>query len=141
MALDGSEPANRALDYALDLAEKYSATILLLSVFHPVYPFIGIEPNFVLPSAPDLLEAQKAYHGKVLSEALQKANELKPNLNVSTKLGEGRPAEIIIETAQEGKIDLIVMGSRGLEGITQMFLGSVSDRVADRAICPVLIIN
>jgi len=139
--VDGSEHSVHALDYALDVAEKYSANILLLSVFHAVYSFIGVQPNFAPPSALDILEAQKSYHEKVLTEALQRAKELKPELEVSTRLVEGRPAEIIIETAREGNFDLIVIGSRGLGGISQLLLGSVSDRVADSAPCPVLIIK
>ncbi|MFQ6064459.1 MAG: universal stress protein [Candidatus Bathyarchaeia archaeon] len=62
-------------------------------------------------------------------------------MNVSTKLVEGRPSERIVEVAKEGKFDVIVMGSRGLGGIKGFFLGSVSDRVADEAACPVLIVK
>lgn len=54
---------------------------------------------------------------------------------------EGRPSERIVEVAKEGKFDVIVMGSRGLGGIKGFFLGSVSDRVADEAACPVLIVK
>ena len=67
--------------------------------------------------------------------------ETKPNLKVSTKILEGRPADKIVETAKDDKTDLIVMGSRGIGGIREFFLGSVSDRVADEATCPVLIVK
>jgi nucleotide-binding universal stress UspA family protein len=77
----------------------------------------------------------------VLSKALKKVKKEKPDLKVSTKLLEGRPSNRIIETAKEGGFDLIVMGSRGLGCIKQFFLGSVSDRVADEAPCPVLIVK
>jgi len=62
-------------------------------------------------------------------------------LKVSTKLVEGRPSDKIIETAEKGNFDIIIMGSRGLGGIKEFFLGSVSDRVADEAACPVLIVK
>ena len=48
---------------------------------------------------------------------------------------------ITIAEAFDAHVDLIVMGSRGLGGVTQLFLGSVSDRVADEAPCPVLIVK
>ena len=140
VALDGSESANQALDLALDVAEKYTADILLLSIFHSY--LCRVRPSYLTPEEiQPCLEKQKAYHEKVLSEALKKVNRLKPNLNVSTKLKEGRPTDKIIETAKEGNFDLIVMGSRGIGGITQLLLGSVSDRVADHAPCAVLIVK
>jgi len=56
-------------------------------------------------------------------------------------LEEGRPSDKIIETARTGNFDIIVMGSGGLGSIKEFFLGSVSDRVADEAPCPVLIVR
>lgn len=147
VALDGSEHANRALNFALDLAEKYSAKIVLLSVVQPAivplahYPTTGMHAR-IPPVAMDTYSKElKASHKKVLSEALKKAKEIKLALKVSTKLVEGRASDKIIETAKEGNFDIIVMGSRGLGDIKKFFLGSVSDRVADEAACPVLIVK
>lgn len=145
VALDGSEPADKALDYALDLAAKYSANLVLLGVVprvivpmvHPTIEVSTIPPVSVVTYSEEL----KAQHEKVLSEALKKAKKIKPNLKVSTKLVEGRPADKIVETAKKGNFDIIVMGSRGLGGIKEFLLGSVSDRVADEGTCPVLIVK
>jgi len=146
VALDGSKPADKALDFALDLGEKYSANIVLLSVVPLVivpldtYPNAGVPP--IPPVAMDTYSKElRVSHEKVLSEALKKAKKIKPNLKVSTKLVEGRPSDKIIETAKEGNFDIIVVGSRGLGGIKKLFLGSVSDRVANEAACPVLIVK
>ena len=144
VAIDGSEHANRALTYALDLAEKYSASITLLSVVHhTVYIPANDDPmNFVTPQViQDCMEAETMQKEEILSQALEKIKKGKPTLTITTKLKEGRPADMIIETAKEENVDIIVMGSRGLGGIKQLFLGSVSDRVADEAPCPVLIIK
>lgn len=129
--IDGSEYAYKALDWALDLADKYSANIELLCVI-PTTAFA-----LVGPSEKELQERAE----EILKEALNKTKKIKPNLKISTKILVGRPAEKIVEVAKEGGFDLIVMGARGLGGIKEFFLGSVSDRVADEAQCPVVIIK
>jgi nucleotide-binding universal stress UspA family protein len=141
VAIDGSEHADKALDFALDLAEKYSATITLVNVFQvPMVGYLG-EP-FAYPALlAEFTNEVKRMHEQILSKALKKAKELKPNLKISTVLEEGRPSDKIVETAKEGNFDLIVMGHRGLGRVKEFFLGSVSDRVADEAHCPVLIVK
>ena len=146
VALDGSEPADKALDFALDLATHYSANIVLLNVVPPVtvpiVPFSATGMQSIRLEAMGTYSKElKAHHKRVLSEALKKAKKAKPNLKISTKLVEGRPSDKIVETARKGRFNLIVMGSRGLGGIKEFFLGSVSDRVADEATCPVLIVK
>jgi nucleotide-binding universal stress UspA family protein len=141
VAIDGSEHADKALGFALDLAEKYSATITLVNVFQvPMFGYLG-EP-FAYPALlAEFTNEVKRMHEQILSKALKKAKELKPNLKISTVLEEGRPSDKIVETAKEGNFDLIVMGHRGLGRVKEFFLGSVSDRVADEAHCPVLIVK
>ena len=143
VALDGSEHADHALNYALDLAKKYSASLELLTVLHCEYISFDIDSmDFIEPQAlGEYLDAQKAYCEKVLSQALEKVKKSEPCLKVSTKVKEGRPADEIVEAAKEGRFDLIVMGGRGIGGIKKFLLGSVSDRVADHAECPVLIVK
>ena len=77
----------------------------------------------------------------LLSKALDKTRNFQETLNVSKELVEGRPAEKIVETANKGMFDLIVIGNRGLGGIKKLLLGSASDRVADKAQCSVLIVK
>ena len=141
MAIDGSEHADKALEFTLDLAEKYSATVTIINVFQvPMPGYLG--ESFAYPIAlADFTKEVKAVHEKILSKALKRAKELKSNLKISTMLKEGRPADEIVETAKEGNFDLIVMGHRGLGKVKEFFLGSVSDRVADEAHCPVLIVK
>lgn len=137
VALDGSQKSDKALDFALDLAEKYSAEILLYSAIPPISSIISA----VYPSSDKYYAVSKARHEQVLEDALKKAKKLQPNLNILTKLAEGRPADKIIETAKLEKSDLIIVGDRGLGGIKEFILGSVSHRVADTATCPVLIVK
>jgi len=148
VALDGSEAADNALHSAVDLAEKYSANLLLVSVVHYVpvplctYPHLtsGVRgiPSFIAESYYNEL---KTNHEKILKEAFEKSKKLQPTLKVTTQLVEGRPSDMIIEIAKIKQVDLIVVGHQGLGGIKGFFLGSVSNRVGDEAECPVLIVK
>jgi nucleotide-binding universal stress UspA family protein len=53
----------------------------------------------------------------------------------------GRPADAIIETAQEKNADLIVLGSHGRTGVERLLMGSVAERVIVLASCPVLVVK
>lgn len=143
VALDGSEHAQHALTYALNIAVKYNAQVHLLSVFHPLaFPFSPYPPtSTTVQLMQQALDAQRQHQYNILSQALADARQEYPQITLSKSLKEGRPAEIIVQSAVEDQVDLIVMGSRGLGGVKQLFLGSVSDRVADEAPCPILIVK
>jgi len=145
VAFDGSEPSRMALDHAVHLAAKYSSEIIIISVVPrvtlPVFPDEGFE-------TPPLIEAQEDYQEKIrniymksLEEAENGVKEAFPELNVSSKLLEGRPSSTIVDEAENNNVDLIVIGSRGLGGITGWILGSTSRRVVDSCTKPVLVIK
>ena len=122
MALDGSKLADRALDFALDLAGKYSAEVVLISVFDaPSVSLVAPGIVFAPTSTVKYLEELRAFHEKVLSEALKKVKKLEAGVKVSKKLVQGRAAEKIVETAEEGGFDLIVIGSRCLGELRDLF--------------------
>jgi nucleotide-binding universal stress UspA family protein len=146
VALDGSLHAKNALTFALDLAEKYTATVEVLTVFHNTHLPIVVNPvNSVNAFSNDIMldcmKAQKTQQEELLSHTVTQVHREHPQLQVTATLKEGRPAEQIIKFAKEGNHDVIIMGNRGLGGIKQLLLGSVSDRVADGAPCPVLIVK
>ena len=138
VAVDGSTAAAKALNYALNLAEKCGAEVHIVGVVQTI--------DSIIPSSPHTFYASLIYDMEksmqtILSEALKMAKENKPNLKISTRLLKGRPANEIVHMAKEESFDIIVVGSRGLSGAEEIFLGSVSDRVADKATCPVLIVK
>ena len=142
VAIDGSNLAYKSLDYALDLAKKYSAEIMVLTVVQmPSNSVLEQGAAFTPISSQSYREKMENYHKEILSEAAKNAKKSSPKIQFTTKLVEGRPADKIVETAKLESFDLIVIGSRGLGGIKEFFLGSVSDRVADEAPCPVLIVK
>lgn len=137
VAIDGSSQANRALDFALDLAQKYSSKVMLLAVVPPVFlplPSLNVMKSQAVEDASAELER---CFSTVVSTAEEKAKKIN-SLHVFTVLKHGNPDEIIIETAESGKFDIVVMGSRGYRGYA---LGSVSSRVAEKATCPILIVK
>jgi nucleotide-binding universal stress UspA family protein len=79
-------------------------------------------------------EAEK--NAKVVKEAA-----LKEGVAVKAFVLSGRPADAIIETAQEKNADLIVLGSHGRTGVERLLMGSVAERVIVLASCPVLVVK
>ena len=139
-ALDGSKAANNALNFALELAEATSAELELLTVVPPV--FLPSHSLHVLKSdaIADCAKSLDVTFRGVLSKAKREAQNRKPELKISTMFEKGEPAEKIVEVAERGNFDVIVIGSRGLGGRVSA-LGSVSSRVADNASCPVVIVK
>jgi len=78
---------------SLDLAKKYSATIRLVNVFQvPMVGYLG-EPFAYLTLLAEFTNEVKRMHEQILSKALKKLKSLRPNLKISTVLGEGRPSD------------------------------------------------
>jgi len=142
--IDGSEHSKKALEYALDLAEKYSGKINLLTVVQPVVvtsPVILTQPMISQSPAPFYVKEIEESHKSILKESFRWAKEKNPEIEISKKIITGRATESIVEEAKKEKIDLIVIGSHGTSGIKEWFLGSVTNRVADQAPCPVFIVK
>jgi nucleotide-binding universal stress UspA family protein len=117
---------------------------MLLSVAQPLVatgPMFVTQPLMPPESTVIYVKGIETAHEKMLAEALKKAKHSKPGLTISKLLINGRPADEIVKLANQDKFDLIVMGSRGMGRIKEFFLGSVSDRVADEAHCPVLLVK
>jgi nucleotide-binding universal stress UspA family protein len=142
LAIDGSAHSNKAVDYALDLAEKFGASITVLNVFQPVLLRGMIEqPGFTLGSDAAINKDLMRFHDKLVASTLEKAKMQKPNLTVTGVLKQGDPAQQILETAKTGGFDTIVLGSRGESGIQGLLMGSVSDKVSKHAEATVVIVK
>ena len=138
--VDGSQGALNALEHAARLQQDNDAQLLLLCVFkhHSLFEasLSMVRPNDV--QLPD--DALKEYASSVADQAKQLATKAGAR-NVRAFVKGGRPSRAIIRFAKDNNVDLIVMGSRGTSGdVDGYFLGSVSQRVASLAPCPVLIV-
>ena len=140
VAVDGSDHAIHALNYAVDSADKWGAELVILTVVPPISPFIysgEFDPLLI----PELEDNIRKSHQKILRESAELVNNKHLEIKVETRLEEGRPSKIIVETAKEENVDLIVLGSRGLGGITGSLLGSTSQSVVHECTKPILIVK
>jgi nucleotide-binding universal stress UspA family protein len=130
IAYDGSDPSKKALDYAVSLAEKYSAALTVLSIVRiPEVPD-DVETEAIIDNATD--SYQRAFEPV-------KARIAKLNIPVTFEVRVGHPADQIISFAEESKSDLIVLGHRGRSEMSRWLLGSISKRVLSYAHCSVFI--
>ena len=132
VAYDTSEPATRAFEVGADLAAKYAAELIVLSVARPPEPPVVGEAEAVLENAREYYER----HFAKLSEICA-ANGVKARFEVRV----GHPAEQIIHTAHEEGADAIIMGHRGKSFIKRWLLGSISKRVITYAPCTVCVVR
>jgi nucleotide-binding universal stress UspA family protein len=133
---DGSEHARKAVNYACELALKFRATVCLLHVV-PLPPALFHEAAF---SMPDLQKFQEEDGKRIIEEAKRETKD-RGVKEVQSAVVQGNPASRIIEFARSEGVDLIVMGNRGLSGIKEFVLGSVSHRVTHLADCTVTIVK
>ncbi|MCS6776718.1 MAG: universal stress protein [Chloroherpetonaceae bacterium] len=140
LASDGSDHALRAAEAAGQIASKFGAHVILLTVFNPPViapPFLGgpepiVDPQVLSQQAEEIQEAVERRTGEVLE---------RHHCTYECRRESGHPVDQIVRVAEEERVDLIVMGSRGLGGLQSFLLGSVSDRVLHHAHCPVLIVR
>ena len=133
---DGSETADRALTRALEMARLTGARLLVVSAYAPAAARVtGGAPATEAAEwsvGPDF-EAEG-----VLNRAMVRARS--EGVEIEVRAPKGDPADAILTVAAETVADLIVLGSRGMQGARRV-LGSVPNKVSHRAPCDVLIVQ
>lgn len=133
LATDGSDHSMRAAEKAIEIAKCDDS-----SVVEVVYVVDNSKAKSDVLQNWNNLGPDDARTGK-MKKTEEKAREA--NINFEVKILRGDPAPTIIEYANENNFDVIVIGSRGLNVLQEMVLGSVSHKVAKYAKCPVLIVK
>lgn len=133
---DFSDYAERAYAWAIALAEKWGAKILLV---HAAQLFTSLG----YPESVYLLDLKKM-EDEILADAEKRLREFVAKkgasaVTVETRAMTGDPFWEICQTAENENVDLIVMGSHGRTGFAHVVLGSVAERVVRHAPCPVLV--
>jgi nucleotide-binding universal stress UspA family protein len=132
---DGSEPAERAVREAIDIAARDGAELHVVTAFHDQAMFRERIESGATTVEINLQEVGESVAARAVREAEA------AGVKVTSHAHEGDPAEAILDTAKEQNADLIVVGSRGLTGAQRFLLGSVSQKVMEHAACNVMIVR
>ena len=133
--IDFSDSSVRALRHSVDLVQESGGALVLLYVVPADYGLLGIgrEEYYELDKS---LQREGANRLAALADThISKGGEATLEVRI------GRPADEIVAAATESKCDLIVMSTHGHTGLDRVVIGSVADRVARLAPCPVFLMR
>lgn len=169
LAVDGSKHAQRATDLATELAVKLNANLFIVHVtmhgrppeelvhmaevehlVKEAHSVVSPGTTYVRGSYPELLGSGTTDAGaariitvlgeQIIARAKARCSEMGAT-TINTSLRSGDYAEEILNAAEDFKVDLIVIGSRGLGVLKSTVLGSVSQKVLHHADCSVLTVK
>ena len=137
--VDFSEPSDAALKSAVELAEQYSASIILVHAINEIDPTPS--PSYTLThhlmdQIPQIMGQMTENAHKAMQDLIK--NHVEERIPSEHRVVIGDPAESIVELAENEAADLIVMSTHGRSGIKGLFFGSVAEKVVRSAACPVL---
>lgn len=139
VALDGSAHADEALVQAIDLAQATHGTLTLMAAV--TEPSTWLLTGSSWTASVDVEELKHQIE-KEYDDLLRAAAKTVPqDISCQHVVTHGPAAKAIVDRLNEGKHDLIVMGSRGRGGVGSLMLGSVSHRVLHESPVPVLIVH
>ena len=152
VAIDNSAISNTVFEQALDLAKAMPSNLLLVHSLSgedessPIPLGHRLDSIYWAPGTEINLETWKAEWLHYETHSLEQLQQLAGEANaagVQTEFRQllGRPGKVICTVAQQWDADLIVMGSHGRSGLTEMMMGSVSNYVMHRAPCTVLVLK
>lgn len=144
VAVDGSQEAETALEYAIDAAEGMDGSVTVVHAVDPdVYDTGGSEPTSRSDTDQRLLIKSVEDAEKRGLQILDDASRLAENRGreIETELLYGEPVRAITTYADEADFDGIVVGHRGRSERTDLMIGSVAKTLVERATVPVTVIR
>ena len=136
-ANDFSENSEHAFDYALTLARKFDARLVIIHVINEPVDLRG----FYVPHISfETLEKEIAESAEKMMEKFCRT-KIKDFTKFETVVISGIPYEEIIKKAEETKAGMIVLGTHGRRGIDHILFGSTAERVVRNATCPVMTVR
>jgi nucleotide-binding universal stress UspA family protein len=133
---DGSDTAAKAVDFAIEMAEKYGARLVITSSYSPVPEDRLAKEQKDAPQdiqwSINPMEEVEATLREVEDEAKERG------LKTLSDARQGDPADVLCDVAEEHEADILVVGSKGMN---RRILGSVPNTVSHNAPCSVLIVK
>ena len=133
---DGSDTASKAVEFALDVAEKFGAKVVVASSYRPVsedrlrreQKDAPEDIQWSINPTEDVDNALRAVEEKARSRGLDVISEAR----------EGDPADVLCEIAEQHDSDVLVVGNKGMQ---RRVLGSVPNSISHKAPCSVIIVK
>jgi nucleotide-binding universal stress UspA family protein len=132
LGYDESDPAKRALERAAQLAKAFQSQLIVTSVA-PITTNIGRSAGPIDSTDPPSAHVEELKHARDYLE--------REGLKADYVAAIGHPAETIAQLAEERNADLVVMGTREISVVARLLGQSVSDSVAHKVHCDVLIVH
>lgn len=141
VAVDGSRSSNHAIEVAVDLAKRYQSSVFLLHVIRnlslPREILDMIAAGQVTESRQELLENS----AEIILENAKEKCEAAGLMNITTNYMIGPPATTINDYAEQNKIDLIVIGHRGVSSEQDVLLGGVARKLTNISTISTLVVK
>ena len=131
VALDGSKNSQRALDMGIFLARKFDVKLMGITIISNIPKKYH---HLSYPEKPALLAADK-----MMESAKKKCAQ--NEILFERKIDFGDPGPKITKFAESLNCDIIIIGTRGMSGIKERLLGSVSNHIVHKSSIPVLIVK
>ena len=131
VGFDGSSSGERALRWAVQEARRRWTSLVVCHAWHWPYP--------VRPSDPAALDTIKVVAQGVLDQGVHLVARLAPRLPVHPRLIAGPAAAVLVSESHGAR--LVVVGTRGLGGFTDLRVGSAAVQVPAHAACPVIVVG
>lgn len=138
VALDGSAHAEEALVQAIDLAQATHGTLTLIAAVTEPSTWLLTGSWTMSVNVEELKGQVENQYDDLLRAA---ATTVPQDISCQTVVADGPAAKAIVDLLNEGRHDLVVMGSRGRGEVGSLMLGSVSHRVLHESPVPVLIVH
>ena len=133
VGVDGSEPSEAALRWALDEGAAHKAVVQVVHAWET--PVIYRSGGGV--SGSEMGGVESGAH-RLVDDMIERLDETAASVEVERTVVPGGPASSLLDAAEGA--DLVVVGRRGLGGFGRLLLGSVSEHVARHAPCPVVVV-
>jgi nucleotide-binding universal stress UspA family protein len=133
---DGSDTASKAVDFALDLAEKYGSHVVVASSYRPVREDRLRQEQREAPEDIQWSINPMEDVNAALRDVEEKAKQR--GLETTSEAREGEPADVLCAIAEQHDADLLVVGNKGMK---RRVLGSVPNSVSHKAPCSVVIVK